>query len=423
MVVLTEMDLPSLPIGRPEFDLDPFPYLEAARRQHPWLAKFELGYFVHGYQAVRDLIAMDDKLRPSFSDVVEFYGAKGTDWGRFMSEHIIAISGPQHTRIRDSIALAFTPRSVNRFRPLMKQRISDLLDQWVPKGRFDFAEFAADFPISILCGVLGSPVEEIPRIRTALEAQGLAFSMKRELLPEFLAGHEIMTAYVDGLVAERENTGPVGEETLLDALIAAKQSGQLSEVELRDVLMVLFPAGYDTSKNSLSFLVYTLIPHLEVWERCAADLEYCARVVEEMQRFSATATPFRTVAEEFDYDGVRFTRGAPLFFGNTIAGRDPSAFPEADVFDPERVSANHHVAFGRGAHICVGQHLARAQIIEGLHIITQRIKNPRVAGEVRWRTFLGTWGPSSLPIEFDTPSGELPATRSSAAKQASSATT
>jgi cytochrome P450 len=66
------------------------------------------------------------------------------------------------------------------------------------------------------------------------------------------------------------------------------------------------------------------------------------------------------------------------------------------------VNADRHVAFGRGAHICVGQHLARTQLMEALHMITQRIKKPRLVGEVTWRLFLGTRGPVTLPIEFDT---------------------
>jgi cytochrome P450 len=54
--------------------------------------------------------------------------------------------------------------------------------------------------------------------------------------------------------------------------------------------------------------------------------------------------------------------------------------------------------------MCVGQHLARTQIVEGLHLIAQRLRNPRLAGPVTWRAFLGTRGPSSLPIAFETAS-------------------
>ncbi len=391
MQVLTEMDLPVLPIESPEFDASPMPFIEVARRQHPWLATFSQGYFVHGYNAIRDLTAMDENLRPSFDGVVDLYDARGTSWGDWMANHIIAISGPTHARIRDSVARGFNPR----------ERISELLDEWAPKRTFDFSDFAALFPISVLCGLLGTSTDAIPTIHNALETQGKVFSLDPGLRSELLAGHAVMEQYVDKLVTERERDGPADGDLLLDTLIATKNEGKISEAELRSLLLVLFPAGYDTSKNMMTFLVHMLLQNPGHWERCAADLRYCTRVTEEMFRHSSISTVFRTVAQEFAYDGIWFPRDARLFFGNTLSGRDPAAFVDGDRFRPERDHAHRHLAFGRGAHICIGQHLARVQIAEGLHLVAQRLGNPRLAGEVRWRAFLGTWGPSSLPIEFD----------------------
>jgi cytochrome P450 len=72
------------------------------------------------------------------------------------------------------------------------------------------------------------------------------------------------------------------------------------------------------------------------------------------------------------------------------------------AFDPEREQEARHLAFGRGTHICLGQYLATAQMEEGLHLIAQRIANPRLDGEVTWRPFRGgAWGIRSLPIRFE----------------------
>lgn len=65
MQIVTDLVLPHLPLEDPSFAVDPMPYIEAARRQHPWLAKCDFGYVVHEYQAIRDLSYMDDKFRPS----------------------------------------------------------------------------------------------------------------------------------------------------------------------------------------------------------------------------------------------------------------------------------------------------------------------------------------------------------------------
>src|SRR5690606_21762788 len=93
--------------------------------------------------------------------------------------------GAEHARLRNSVALAFTPRNVNRHRAQMRAIVSRLLDEWVPKGEFDFVDFATEFPIRVLCGLLGVPGDDIPPdVREALEAQASSLSLNRDLLPK-----------------------------------------------------------------------------------------------------------------------------------------------------------------------------------------------------------------------------------------------
>jgi cytochrome P450 len=87
-----------------------------------------------------------------------------------------------------------------------------------------------------------------------------------------------------------------------------------------------------------------------------------------------------------------------MIFVLSKSGRDPMAFDDALEFQPHRTIAHRNVAFGRGDHICLGQHLARVQIAEGVHVIAQRIKNPRLAGETVGRSFMAGGGLHSLPI-------------------------
>lgn len=401
MQLITEMPIPLLPVDDPEFHKDPMPFVERARRQHPWLAKFNSGYVIHGYQALKDLAFMDDRLEMGLGGVVDFYQAQGTPWARFMNEMLQSHTGPAHARLRTSVAAAFTPRRANQARPLMRQVITDLLDDWVPEGEFDFADFASYFPVTVLCGVLGVSAEPIPGIRSAIETYMTLFTLDRSLLPGFLDAYDELWNFVDGLVVERETCGTTDEDGLLDALIATKNAGNIDETDLRFMILDLLIAGYDTSKNMLTLTVHMLLQYPDYWSRCAGDLKFCSKVVEEMLRHSGIATFFRNVKEDFDYDGHRFPKNTLIAFATPLADRDPEAFPEPMKFDPERVNTNRHVAFGRGEHICLGQFLARAQLEEGLHLIAQRITNPELAGEVAWRPLLGAWGLRTLPIRFD----------------------
>lgn len=394
-------ELPLLPIDTPEFSADPQPYFEKARAQHPWLARFTQGYAVHGYDAHVDLMADDVNLVPGLGPIVDFYGMRGTLWGRFMEEMVLSATGDLHTRLRASVAHAFTPRRANQVRPMMVKAIGDLLDEWAPKGAFDFAEFAAFFPITVMFGLLGVPPEPIHRIRHAIEGHVATLAIDLAAKPGMLVAWEELWTFADTLIKGREANGETDEESMLDALIASKNAGQLDEVELRFMLLTVIIAGYDTSKNQLTWTMKLLVDRPEMYARCAEDKEYCGKVVNESLRLTGIASPYRAAARDFTYDGIDFRQGDIVIFATSLAGRDPGIFEDPLTFDPDRANANRHVALGRGAHICLGQYIAKNQLQEGIHLICQRLRNPRITGEVTWRPFIGAWGLKSLPIAFD----------------------
>jgi cytochrome P450 len=406
MPTVTDADLPTLAIESPEFDSDPWPLFDVARRRHPWLARYRDGYVVHGYKAIKEMIVRDDKLVPAIGGLVEYYGGEGTMWARFMKEMLLSTpAGTDHSRIRASVAPAFTPRTANRFKGEIRQVMRELLDKWTPGGRMDFADFISHFPVTVFARLLGARADPMA-VRANLEVQANSITFDKSLLPELLAGYDVLSDFVDGVVKEREASGSQ-DDGWLDAMIASRDKGEIDATELHFLLMMLFPAGYDTSKNMIAMTFHTLLAYPEHWARCAEDRAFCSKVVEEMFRFAPVAPPMRTVSETFDYDGFTFEPGTLITFVPAIAGRDPSIYEEPDRFDPERVQQVRHIGFGQGSHICLGMHLARLQIEEAIHMCAQRIRNPRLTGEATWRHFLGIWGPKSLPVEFD-PGEERP---------------
>jgi len=253
--------------------------------------------------------------------------------------------------------------------------------------------------------MIGGPLEAIPRLRSSLGAIGLAFAMDPTQLPAIEAAVGTMDDFVQNLVTERRaNPRHEGADDLLDTLISAVDHGRLSHREIVDLLIFIYVTGYDTSKNVLTLSMRQMIERPDIYERCATDLDFCRKVVEEVLRFASVSTSFRCTTDDVEYRGVLLLRNTILFFPVSVAGRDPGTFADADRFDPDRPvdPERRHVAFGRGAHICLGQHIARAVLQEGLHRIAQRIRHPRLAGEIAWRPFPGIWGLKGLPITFTT---------------------
>ena len=404
MQTLTQLDLPYLPMEDSAFGENPFRYLSEARKKHPWLATCKFGLVVHQYAAIRELYIQDDKLRPPYGDIVERLGLKGTPWGRFTEEQMISLPPEQHRLLRDAFVAKFTPRFANQMRPMMRETVTRLLDEWAPKKRIDFEEFASYFPISVMFTLVGAPLEGIRLLREHLEAIGLAQSLEMERFPRIQQGMVRLEAFVSEVIAERRaHPRADGVEDLLEVLIRTADGGKVGARQLTDLIMFFFIAGYDTSKNVLTYTMYTLLQYPEIYRRCAVDHDYCQRVIEEALRWFNPGTVPRIVDQDMVFRDVQLPKDTMLFFPLSVSGRDPMTFPDGDVFNPDRPIAadKRHIAFGLGKHMCLGQYIARAQLQEALHQIAQRMREPKLAGQIGWRPFFGTWGLKGLPIEFE----------------------
>lgn len=401
MQQLCDLHLHELAVEGQDFANDPFAHLKTARSVHPWLAKTSFGYALIEYRAARELIVHEDKLRMGLTEIADQMGARGTPWGRFIADNIEGQTGATHKRLRGAVSSFFTPGKLKAHRPMMRQTIADLLDEWVPRGKFDFEEFISLYPISVMCKLLGAPTDVIPRLHDSLEALGLAFSMDRSLLPLLDRSVIILDEFVRDLVAQRRAEPHSTSEDMLDSLIRVTDEGQMDDEELFSLLIFLFGAGYDTSKNVLTLMMHTLVDWPEVYARCAEDPAYCRKVMNETMRWSSPASAMRHVERDFLFRDVLMTAGTVILMPWSVLGRDPTAVAEPDVFDPDRAEGSPHMAFGAGPHICLGQFIAKAQIEEALHLIAQRIRRPRIAGSYEWRPFPGVWGLRGLPIEFE----------------------
>ncbi|MCB2072148.1 MAG: cytochrome P450 [Novosphingobium sp.] len=399
-----ELELYHLDWDNPAFAADPWPEFEKARAKHPWLARTDAGYAVFELKAIRDLLGNDSNLRPSFDGIAEIMECKGSPWGRFCEEQMIALPDREHKLLRETFAAKFTPRYANQLRPIMRETMERLLRDWAPREKIDFEEFASYYPVSVMAQMVGAPLDVIPGLRKSMETMGLAFSMDKAMVPDLDKAFLHMDAFAHDLVAERRaNPHGEGDDTdLLDILIEAGEEGGISDRQLYDLLIFLFVAGYDTSKNVLTYMMHLMTDNPEIYERCADDLDYCRKVVEETLRMFNPSSSFRATSEDIVYRDVLIPAGTMLFFNLNVSGRDPTAFDDPENFNPERAidPARRHVAFGLGKHMCLGQYIARAQLQEGIHLIAQHMREPHEVGEKGWRPFPGVWGIKGLPIEF-----------------------
>ena len=217
---VSELTLPDLDITNPAFAENPFPQYREAIKQH-WLASTAVGYVVLGFNDMKNLLLMDDKLDTPNKAITTLMGADDSIWGKWNNRFMLAISGDDHKRIRDLVAPTFTPRNAELHRPIMKETVNGLLDDWAARNRFDFAEFASFFPISVMCRLIGAPVDAVPEIKDKLEVMGAGFSLNPHILPDLDDAIEYMLNFVEKLFKERKANPPedARDKDLLDQLL------------------------------------------------------------------------------------------------------------------------------------------------------------------------------------------------------------
>lgn len=399
---INEMNLPELDLLSREFSEDMFGHYEKAVKEN-WLAKSPVGYVVLGYEEMKDMFSMPDVLVPGNRETTKLLGAQGTSFGDFNDNFLLALNDEDHARIRMLAASTFTPKNADMNRTVMQRVFEKHLDQWLSKGEFDFAKFAAPYPISVMCELIGAPSEDVPLFIDLLETINSSFNSQKANLDQVCQCIDKLQEYFEKLIADRRQLNDQDrEKDLLDQLLAASDGDdRLSDQELYHLLMVIYLAGYDTSKNLLTLIMHLMLDNPDMFAKLKDDRGYASKVFDEALRYSTVVTVVRLVKEEFTYKDVTFPAGTRVLLPTTFAGRDERVFSDAKTFNPDRAPEQKVFPFGRGRHICIGMFIAKAQIEEALPILASRLNNPRRNGDIVWRDFMPITGLKSLPISFD----------------------
>jgi hypothetical protein len=380
---------------------DPDGMLKEARDLGPTV-NTEVGAFVVRHAAVRELAQSDDRVRPNFTGLMEGFGITSGPFYEWMKISPLDMEREEHKVWRQVMTRAFTPRSVEGLKPFLRNEANRLIDALLPLGRCDFVEvYARKLPAAGLCELVGVPHQDRERFSGWADTIGLGFNVM--MLPMRIA--EIDDAitqllnYADELVQARRREPK--EDLVTRIAQAVAEQGGLNEAVIRGSIAGLVFAGHETTKNQLGWMVAVLsdVPH--EWDRVAKEPERAKDVIEEVLRFRSTATSFgRLAMEDLELFGTRIPRGSTVIGSLWSANRDASVFPKPDQFavDENRVGAQ--LAFGQGAHHCLGAALARAELQESLIALTQRMQCPTLEPGAEFLPPIGINGPTKLPISF-----------------------
>jgi cytochrome P450 len=401
-------DLPIINISSPAFKANPHPIYARLRAEAPVyrivLRDKQPAWLITRYDDV--LATLKDEQRFRKDPLVTRNAAqlKKMPWVppmfRSLQRSIVDVDFEEHARLRGLIHLAFTPRRVEQIRERAQSLANRLLDEAQQRGQMELIhDYALQIPLTIICDILGIPEKDRPQFhrwtKNMVDHDDNRCAQLM-LLPQILA----MLRYLRRLIKLRR-ANP--QDDLVSALAAAEAGGdRLTDNELLGMLIVLVIAGHETTVNLIGSGALALLENPDQLQLLRQRPEVIKTAIEELLRYTSPVDQAteRYAFEDVTLHGVTIPKGELVLAVIASANRDERQFTDADRLDLTREN-NKHLAFGLGAHYCVGAPLARLEGQIAIQTLAARLPNLRLAakpGSLRWRPGLSVRGLEALPV-------------------------
>lgn len=326
-------------------------------------------------------------------------GGTPLDW-------LIFLDPPLHSKLRGLVMRSFTPQAISGLAPSIASRVEALLEDVRGRGEMDVvSDFAERLPLMVIADLIGLPSTDEARLRRWTDAilhlsDAIAGGdIAARAIAAFQQAAQEMRPYILDLVDQRR-ASPASD--LLTRLVEAEVDGErLNDDDILGFFQLLLLAGSETTTNLIANAVVCLLQQPDVHRRLIAQPDLLSGLIEEVLRFrSPVQMVFRQTTREVTMHGKRIPPGALVLLMIGSANRDGRQYPLPDVFDISR--APSHIAFGHGAHFCIGAMLARLEVTIALPRLLA-LKNMRLAGANAWRprAAVNVHGPSRLHVLFD----------------------
>jgi len=383
-----------------EFKADPFPFYARLRAEQP-VCRVDIG-LAPGIREAWLVTRYDDVVMvlkdPRFAKNRENAAKKPwlPDFVKPLERNMLDLDEPDHCRLRTLVHKAFTPAMVEKLQPRIQGIADHLLDAVEAKGSMDLVQdYALPLPLTVIVELLGIPSEDLDRFHGWSKA---ALRPPTRAMPSIWAWMRYLRLlFRDLRVTPREG--------LMTALVQVEESGdRLSEEELLAMAVLLIIAGHETTVNLIASGTLALLEHPAEMNRLRGNPELIGSAVEELLRFVnplETAT-MRFALEDATVGGTTIPRGALVLAVLASANRDEKQFDHPDELDLTRQN-NRHVAFGQGAHFCLGAPLARLEGQIAINTVLRRLPKLQLAVPVKslkWRATPVLRGLEALPVKF-----------------------
>ena len=306
-------------------------------------------------------------------------------------QSMLMMGGTKHRRYRSLVQPSFVPAKAQWWiTTWIQQTVDALVDAILDEGRAELnVDFCAAIPVLTITGSFGIPVDEALDVRASLLDP---MALVGRLAPIVAARREVPQDDLISILVEAELTEEDGSRH------------RLSDPEIYSFAVLLLLAGSGTTWKQMGITLAALLQRPALLELVREDRELLRGAIEESLRWMPTDPMFsRWVAEDIDFFGTHLPKGSVLHLCIGAANRDPHRWERPDEYDPMRTS-KPSLGFGGGAHVCLGMHVARAEMSVGIGALLDRLPNLRLDQDAPPPHPVGLYerGVMEIPVVFDT---------------------
>lgn len=312
-------------------------------------------------------------------------------------DQVVTEQGARHLNLRSIVATLFTPSRLKALEPSLRATSESLIDEFAADGKVDLvAQYGGPYATLIIADLLGIPESSRRNYRKWLEG---AVPAKMDATPEDMKQNPIANIGKDlfGLITKRRlmnkvplkwfkglagYKAPDGQDDILTDLALAKfpDGTQPGLIDLTALGAFLFGAGQDTTNRLLANGFKVIATRPDIQQELRENPKRIPDFIEELLRFDGSVkSGGRMCQKTVTLGGVEIKAGTTILMSHMAANRDPKRFERPGEFDMNRPKAKEHLAFGRGAHTCIGAPLARREVAVSIERLLARMGNIRLS--------------------------------------------
>ena len=394
----------------PDVVADPYAYYGRLRDTDPvhwnetyalWLITRydDLVWLTRNHELFSSAVFKNDR-RPAYPAIDEADNPLYEYVRAYQGDQFIQHDRPEHLEMRRVMHGYFTPKSMEAWRPFVRDAVKQLLDAAEEKGEMDvMRDLATPLPVLVIAQMMGVPPSERGHVRQLAEKLLYIGRGEYDRMKPLTEGMRGMIEYVSPMVDERiDNPG----DDFISVLAQGEKRGIFSRHQVLVNTSLLLLAGHETTINLLCNGTLAFTRHPEQWELLKQDPAGRAKAAtEECLRYDSPVISIqRIAAQDVELRGKLMRKGDRIRWFISPANRDPDQFPEPDTFDIFR-QPNQHVAFGSGTHHCLGATLARVEGQEVFRALAERFPNLRADTEgLEYQPSITFRSLKSLPVTW-----------------------